>query len=60
MKKVYRVYFVHNNEAKTRVDLGITLGKYKFEGLGWTRAAQLVTRDHMGALPRGKIEFEAL
>lgn len=58
LKKVFRVYFVSHNEAKTRTDLGVTLGKYKTEGIGWTRAFQLLSRDNNGSMPHGHIEFE--
>lgn len=60
MKKVYRIFFVQSNEAKTKTDLGITLGKYKVEGTGWTRAYQMMQRDINGNLPHGKILFEEL
>ncbi len=54
----YRVYFVHNNESKTRVNLGVVLEKNKNEGMGWARAYQLVARDVNNNLPHGHIEFE--
>jgi hypothetical protein len=60
MKKTYRIIFTHQNDAKTRVDLGMTLGKYKVEGIGWTRAYQLIQKDTQGNFPYGKITFEEM
>jgi hypothetical protein len=57
MKKAYRVLFVYSNEKRTSVDLGLTLGKYKHEGMAWTRAYQVLERETDGKLPSGKIEF---
>jgi hypothetical protein len=59
MKKIYRISFVHS-DSKNKLYLGITLGKYKVEGIGWTRAFQLVQRDSFGNLPLGRIEFEEM
>lgn len=57
MNKRYRIFFVLHNEAKTKIDLGVTLGKYKVDGIGWSRAYQLVNRDNNNELPHGHVEF---
>jgi hypothetical protein len=58
MKKAYRVLFVYSNEKRTSVDLGLTIGKYKTEGMAWTRAYQVLERETDGKLPSGRIEFK--
>jgi len=60
MNHVYRVYFQYDNEAKTKIDLGIFLERKFSEGKAWTRAMQLVPYDGNGMMPYGRIVKESL
>lgn len=57
MKRMVRAYFV-NSQSKVKIDLGIFIQSRYTEGLAWTRAFNLVSKDSNGLFPFGRIEVE--